>query len=67
MLNQNECWEGRIDPPLTGSEKLVLKWRSKVIIVILPASTGRDNTNKNDVKNIWNQEWTWGTQNVDNS
>jgi hypothetical protein len=34
------------------SKKDVLKWRSKIIIVILPANTGIDSTNRNDVKNI---------------
>ena len=52
LENQNKCWKGSNDPPLTGSKKLVLKWRSKIIIVIDPANTGIDNTNKNEVKNI---------------
>lgn len=39
-------------PPRTGSKKLVLKWRSKIINVILPANTGRDSINRNDVKKI---------------
>lgn len=40
----------RITPP-NGSKKLVLKLRSVNNIVIPPASTGKDNNNKNAVIN----------------
>lgn len=50
--NQDRCWNKIKSPPLNGSENEVLKCLSKVIVVIHPANTGRDNNNKILVKNI---------------
>lgn len=50
--NQNKCWNNIKSPPLNGSKKEQLKCRSKIIIVITPARTGRLIINKTDVKNI---------------
>ena len=41
--NQKRCWNNKISPPLKISKKQELKCRSKIIIVIHPASTGKDN------------------------
>jgi len=37
---------------LKGSKKDVLKWRSKITIVIQAANTGKDIINKTEVKNM---------------
>jgi len=50
--NQERCWNNIRSPPLNGSGKEQLKCRSKIIIVITPARTGRLIINKTDVKNI---------------
>lgn len=40
--NQNKCWYKIGSPPPLGSKKHVLKFRSLKIMVMAPASTGRD-------------------------
>ena len=50
--NQNKCWNNKRSPPRIGSKNDVLKCRSKMIIVIQPANTGRDMINSKEVKNI---------------
>ena len=52
LENQKRCWKGKRSPPLNGSENDVLKCLSKIIVVIHPASTGREIDNKKEVKNI---------------
>ena len=52
LKNQGRCWGNNKSPPLDGSKEGRLECRSKVIIVITPAETGRLITNSNDVKNI---------------
>ena len=44
--------KGIKSPPLNGSKSELLKWRSKIIIVIHPANTGKLINNKKDVINI---------------
>lgn len=44
--NQNKCWYRTGSPPPAGLKKVVLRFRSDKIIVIAPAKTGRDNSNK---------------------
>ena len=40
--NQNKCWNRMGSPPPAGSKKELLKFRSVRIMVIPPASTGKD-------------------------
>lgn len=40
--NQNRCWNRMGSPPPAGSKKELLKFRSVRIMVIPPASTGKD-------------------------
>jgi hypothetical protein len=44
--NQNKCWYKIGSPPPAGSKKDVLKLRSSRSIVIAPASTGKDKSNR---------------------
>jgi len=44
--NQNKCWYKMGSPPPLGSKNEVLKLRSVRSIVIAPANTGRDKSNK---------------------
>lgn len=44
--NQNKCWYKTGSPPPLGSKNLVLKFRSESNIVIAPASTGNERSNK---------------------
>jgi len=48
--NQNKCWYKIGSPPPAGSKKDVFKFRSVNSIVIAPARTGRDKSNKIAVK-----------------
>lgn len=50
--NQKRCWNSTGSPPPAGSKKVVLKFRSVKTIVMAPANTGRDNSNKNAVIKI---------------
>ena len=50
--NQNKCWYKIGSPPPAGSKNLVLKFRSVSNIVIAPANTGRDKSNRKEVTNI---------------
>ena len=50
--NQNRCWNSKRSPPLIGSKNVVLKFLSKITIVIQPANTGKDISNKLEVKKI---------------
>ena len=47
--NQNKCWYNTGSPPPEGSKNAVLKLRSVKSIVIAPANTGNDRSNKNAV------------------
>jgi hypothetical protein len=47
--NQNRCWYARGFPPEPLSKKYVLKFRSIRSMVIAPAKTGKDTSNKIDV------------------
>jgi hypothetical protein len=47
--NQNKCWYNTGSPPPAGSKKVVLKFLSVRSIVIAPANTGKDNSNKKAV------------------
>lgn len=47
--NQKRCWNRIGSPPPAGSKKVVLIFRSVKSIVIAPASTGKDKSNKNVV------------------
>lgn len=49
--NQNKCWYRIGSPPPAGSKKDVLKFRSVSSIVIAPARTGRERSNKIAVMN----------------
>jgi len=49
--NQNRCWYKIGSPPPLGSKNDVLKLRSVNSIVIAPAKTGRDSSNKIAVMN----------------
>lgn len=44
--NQNKCWYKIGSPPPIGSKNVVLKFRSVNSIVMAPAKTGNDNSNK---------------------
>jgi len=44
--NQNKCWYKIGSPPPIGSKNDVFKFRSVNNIVIAPANTGKDNSNK---------------------
>jgi len=44
--NQNKCWYKIGSPPPDGSKKVVLKFRSVRSIVIAPARTGNDSSNR---------------------
>lgn len=44
--NQNKCWYRIGSPPPDGSKNEVLKFRSVRSIVIAPASTGSESSNK---------------------
>jgi hypothetical protein len=44
--NQNKCWYKIGSPPPAGSKNEVFKFRSVKSIVIAPAKTGRDRSNK---------------------
>jgi len=48
--NQNKCWYRIGSPPPAGSKKEVFRLRSVNNIVIAPARTGRDSSNKIAVK-----------------
>lgn len=50
--NQNRCWYSIGSPPPAGSKNDVLKLRSVNSIVMAPASTGRDSSNKTAVTSI---------------
>lgn len=50
--NQKRCWKSKRSPPLKGSKKEELKCRSKIIIVIHPANTGKERINNKEVKKI---------------
>jgi len=50
--NQNKCWNRIKSPPLNGSKNEVLKFLSKIIIVIHPANTGTETNNRIEVKKI---------------
>lgn len=59
--NQNKCWYKIGSPPPIGSKNEVFKFRSNNNIVIAPASTGKDNNNKNAVINtdhVNNEIWS---------
>lgn len=47
--NQNKCWYKIGSPPPAGSKNLVLKFRSVSSIVIAPAKTGKESSNKKAV------------------
>lgn len=47
--NQNRCWYKIGSPPPAGSKNEVLKFRSVRSIVIAPANTGRDKSNRTAV------------------
>jgi len=47
--NQKICWNRTGSPPPAGTKNAVLNCRSVNNIVIPPARTGSDNTNKNEV------------------
>lgn len=47
--NQNKCWNRIGSPPPAGSKKVVFRFRSVRSIVMAPANTGRDITNRNAV------------------
>lgn len=49
--NQNRCWYKIGSPPPAGSKKAVFRFRSVKSMVIAPARTGRDKSNKIAVKN----------------
>lgn len=44
--NQNRCWYKMGSPPPAGSKKEVLKFRSVSSIVMAPARTGRESSNR---------------------
>lgn len=44
--NQNKCWYSIGSPPPIGSKNLVFKFRSVNSIVIAPANTGRESSNR---------------------
>jgi hypothetical protein len=50
--NQNKCWYNTGSPPPEKSKKVVLKFRSVNSIVIAPAKTGNDKSNKKAVMKI---------------
>ena len=47
--NQKRCWNSIGSPPPDGSKNVVLKFLSVSSIVIAPANTGKERTNKNAV------------------
>jgi hypothetical protein len=47
--NQKRCWYRIGSPPPAGSKKDVFKFRSVKSIVIAPANTGKDKSNKRAV------------------
>jgi hypothetical protein len=47
--NQNKCWYKMGSPPPVGSKKEVLKFRSVSSMVIAPANTGNESSNKTAV------------------
>jgi len=47
--NQNRCWYKIGSPPPAGSKNDVFRFRSVRSIVIAPASTGRDRSNRTTV------------------
>jgi hypothetical protein len=49
--NQKRCWYRIGSPPPAGSKKVVLKFLSVNSMVIAPARTGKDRSNKNAVIN----------------
>jgi hypothetical protein len=49
--NQNKCWYKIGSPPPAGSKNEVFRFRSVRSIVIAPASTGSDKSNRIAVKN----------------
>ena len=50
--NQNKCWNKTGSPPVWASKKAVPKFLSVNNIVIAPAKTGRERSNKKAVTNI---------------
>lgn len=44
--NQNKCWNRMGSPPPEGLKNDVLKFRSIINIVMAPASTGRESSNR---------------------
>lgn len=50
--DRNECWDDNTSPPLIGSERLLLKCLSYIIVVIRPAGTGNGGVGNKGVKNI---------------
>lgn len=61
--NQKRCWYKIGSPPPAGSKKEVFRLRSVKSIVMAPASTGRDSSNKIAVRNtdhtnngVWSQD-----------
>lgn len=49
--NQNKCWYSTGSPPPAGSKNDVFRFRSVRSIVIAPAKTGSDKSNRITVKN----------------
>jgi hypothetical protein len=50
--NQKRCWYNNTSPPPAGSKKVVLKFLSVNSIVMHPANTGNDKSNRKAVIKI---------------